>query len=170
MENKSLLATALVGKTHGLNGFLKIVSLSGEYDHLASLDQAEIRTREGRNIKVEVEDVLFHKEDFLMKFSSFSTPEKARVLSGGVMYITRDRAPALEDGEYYIADLYGLKAEVVGKVVGEICDTSEGSQALLLHIRMADGQIRLVPNMEPFVGIRDFEKGSIEILMPEVLE
>ena len=170
MENKSLLATALIGKTHGLNGFLRIVSLSGEYEHLSTLDKAEIRTRDGRSIHVEVEDVLFHKEDFLMKFASFSTPEKARTLSGGVMYITRDKAPALDEGEYYIADLYGLKAEVGGKAVGVVCDTSEGSQALLLHIRMADGRVRLVPNMEPFVGVRDFENGSIEILMPEVLE
>ncbi len=170
MENKSLLATALVGKTHGLDGFLRIVSLSGGYDHLAVLDRAVVKTREGRRIDVEIEDVLFHKDSFLMKFSSFNTPEKARVLSGGVMYITRDKAPVLEEGEYYVADLYGLEAVVDGKVVGVVEDTSEGSQALLLHVRRNDGSIRLVPNMAPFIGKRDFDAGRIEILMPEVLE
>ena len=30
----SLLTAATIGRTHGLEGYLKIYSLSGEYDHL----------------------------------------------------------------------------------------------------------------------------------------
>ena len=32
-----LLATAKIGKTHGIDGFLRVYSLSGEYSHLKNL-------------------------------------------------------------------------------------------------------------------------------------
>ena len=35
-----LLSTATIGKTHGVEGFLRVYSLSGEYAHLKKLREA----------------------------------------------------------------------------------------------------------------------------------
>lgn len=169
MARRNLLATAKVGKTHGLKGFLRLESLSGEFEHLEVLDEALIRTKEGKEVEVHVEDTSYHADSFLMKFSGYDSPEKARFLSGGVMYITRDRAPKLEDGEYYIADLFDLEMVLEdGLSVGRVVSVSEGSQAMLLHVQKENGKIFLVPNMKPFIGDIDFEKNTITLLMKEV--
>ena len=171
MANRSLLATAKVGRTHGLDGFVRIESLSGEYEHLANLDEAVIRTREGKEIKVTVDGCRVQAETFLMRFEGYSSPEKARFLSGGVMYITRDRAPKLEEGEYYVADLFDLDMILEdGTSVGKVESVSEGAQALLLQVRNKEGKLFLVPKMDQFVGSIDFEKGTITLLMKELSE
>ena len=46
--------------------------------------------------------------------------------------------------------------------------TSEGAQALYLHVRTEDG-IRLVPYLPVYIGKVDTEAGTIELLMPELL-
>ena len=167
---KTLLATALVGRTHGLEGYVRIESLSGDYEHLADLDECVIETKDKRRVNAEVESVKMHQDCLLMRFCGYPTPEKARVLSGGVMYITRDRAPELEEGEYYIADLYGCSVIVDGERVGEITDTSEGAQALLLHVKRDDGRIFLVPNMKPFVSEVDTSNGKVILANRDLLE
>ena len=46
----TLLASAKVGKTHGVDGFLRIYSLSGEYRHLKKLTSVRLVTKEGKDV------------------------------------------------------------------------------------------------------------------------
>ena len=108
---------------------LKIYPLSGEYDHLLHLDEAFLELRSKERVKVTVKDTKMHQDAVLMRFNEYPDREKAKVLSGSVMYIDRSKCPPLEEGEYYIADLYGMSVVYQGKEVGVVEDTSEGAQA-----------------------------------------
>ena len=169
MEKKTVLATATVGRPHGVEGFLKIYSLSGEYKHLLKLDEAVLELKDKEKVRVTVKDVKMHQDCLLMRFNEYADREKAKILSGSLMYISRDKCPPLKKGEYYIADLYGASVFYEGKPVGVVVDTSEGAQALLLHVKCDDGKIYLVPNMKPFIEKVDAEKGEIILSMKEVL-
>ena len=68
---EQLLATATVGKTHGVNGFIKINSLSGEYDHLMKLDSCILKTRDGKQVAVTIEDIAVHSSNILFKFIGY---------------------------------------------------------------------------------------------------
>ena len=164
-----LLSAATVGSRHGLEGFLKIYSLSGEYDHLERLDECVLRMKDGSEKKVIAESIRLVSGDALIRFRGYDTPEKARVLAGGVLFIERSQAPELGEGEFYVADFYGLDVISDGVRAGTIEDTSEGAQAIMLHIRCNDGRIRLVPYLPVFLSHPDFDKGTIELLMPELL-
>ncbi len=166
---EGLLTAASIGRTHGVDGYLRIYSLSGEYAHLAKLRKCRIRGRDGKERDAEVESVRTQGDLFLMRFRGFETPEKARVFSGGYLRIERSEAAELEEGEFYVADFYGLSVVCQGKAVGTIKDTSEGAQALLLHIQK-DDRTYLVPYLPVFISRPDFDKGTIELLMPELLE
>ena len=89
MEKKTVLATATVGRVHGVDGFLKIYPLSGEYDHLLHLDEAFLELRSKERVKVTVKDTKMHQDAVLMRFNEYPDREKAKVLSGSVMYIDR---------------------------------------------------------------------------------
>ena len=165
----SLLAAATSGRTHGLDGYLRLYPLSGEIEHLMKLEEAVIRLRDGSEKKVIAESIRLVSGDALIRFRGYDTPEKARVLAGGVLFIERSQAPELGEGEFYVADFYGLDVISDGVKAGTIEDTSEGAQAIMLHIRCNDGRIRLVPYLPVFLSHPDFDKGTIELLMPELL-
>ena len=165
----SLLAAATIGRTHGLDGYLRLYPLSGEIEHLMKLEEAVIRLRDGSEKKVIAESIRLVSGDALIRFRGYDTPEKARVLAGGVLFIERSQAPELGEGEFYVADFYGLDVIYDGVRAGTIEDTSEGAQAIMLHIRCNDGRIRLVPYLPVFLSHPDFDKGTIELLMPELL-
>lgn len=169
MEKKTVLATATVGRPHGVEGFLRIYPLSGEYEHLLKLDEALLELKNKEKVKVTVKDVKMHQDALLMRFNEYADREKAKLLSGSLMYISRDKCPPLKKGEYYIADLYDASLVFEGERVGTVVDTSEGAQALLLHVRTEDGRIFLVPNMKPFIEKVDMEKGEIVLAMKELL-
>ena len=165
----SLLAAATIGRTHGLDGYLRLYPLSGEIEHLMKLEEAVIRLRDGSEKKVIAESIRLVSGDALIRFRGYDTPEKARALAGGVLLIERSQAPVLDEGEFYVADFYGLDVISDGVKAGTIEDTSEGAQAIMLHIRCNDGRIRLVPYLPVFLSHPDFDKGTIELLMPELL-
>ena len=127
----------------------------------------ELKNKE--KVKVTVKDVKMHQDALLMRFNEYADREKAKLLSGSLMYISRDKCPPLKKGEYYIADLYDAPLVFEGERVGTVVDTSEGAQALLLHVRTEDGRIFLVPNMKPFIEKVDMEKGEIVLAMKELL-
>lgn len=166
-----MLATALVGKSHGIEGFLFVRSLSGKTAHIKKLKSCTLRFSDGRELPVTVEAVKAHGDDLLMRFVGYETPEKAKRLSSAEILVPREEAAPLAKGKVYIADLYGLDVLFDGEVVGVVEATSEGSQAELLHIRgKKDGKIHLVPYMQPFCNSCNLELGNVELLMKELLE
>ena len=169
MDEREYLSTAKIGKTHGLEGYVRIFSLSGETEHLLKLKEGRARLKDGRTVDVRIASVRLLDSDVLMKFDTFNTPEKARILSGGILQIRREDAPPLEEGEYYMADLFGLSIVSDGNIVGTVEGIGEGSQAPLLIVRKKDGKSFLLPLMEPFCDHPDFEKGSIELLEKDLL-
>ena len=170
MEAK-LLSTATIGKTHGLEGFLRVYSLSGEVSHLKKLDSCIVSLPDGSEKCLEIEAIKSNGDLFLMKFKGYDAPETARALSKGVMKIPREKAPKLKKGEYYIADLYNMDVMSDGQKLGEIVSTAEGAQALLLEVRsIRDGKIHIVPLLDVYVGPVDVKANTLELLVPELLD
>ena len=167
MKDK-LLATALVGKTHGLLGYLKLNSLSGENDHLVNLKKCVLKSKNEELGAYFITDVKLQANNLLVKFQGYDTPEKAKLLSGTVMYVNREDAAKLEEGEYYVADLIGLDISYNDEAIATVEAISEGSQALYLNVRY-NNKLYYIPNMHPFVSKPDFKENKINLLMRELL-
>lgn len=166
-----LLSTAVVGKTHGVEGYLKLTSLSGEYNHIKKLKMCTLRLTDGREVVVEIESMKKQGDHYLVRFIDYFSPEIARRLSASVMLIDRASAPKLDEDEYYFADLIGLRVLVDDNDVGNVEFISEGAQSLYLHIKaIKDGKTYVVPNMKPFVIDIDIERGHIVLQNSLLLE
>ena len=166
---EELLSSATIGKTHGVKGFLRVYSLSGDYSHLKKLKECYALFPDGREKLLSVSDISMQGDLFLMRFSGYDTPESARLLSGSILRVKRSDAHKLKKGEFYIADLYGLKLVYQGNEVGTVVSVSEGAQAMLLSIDK-DGKEYLVPYLPVFVSSPDFSTGTIELRMGELLD
>lgn len=166
-----LLSTAKIGKTHGVEGFLRIYSLSGEYSHLKKLDSCIVRFPDGSENTLDVESIRIQGDLFLYRFKGYDSPEKARKLSNGIIMIPRQKAPKLEKGEYYVADLYGMDVISEGDRVGVVLSVSDGPQALLLEVeRISDKKRFMVPLLDVYIANVDIKNNTLDLLMSELIQ
>ncbi|MDR0400431.1 MAG: ribosome maturation factor RimM [Treponema sp.] len=159
---------ALVGPPFGLKGFVKIRSLSGEFEHLLTLKQAVLR-QGGREQLREIEAAA-GGPSLIMKFRGFNSPEAARVLTGAELLVSREEAAPLRRGEYYIEDLKGLEVWEGAEALGLITDVLEGGGGSLVELRLKNGETRLVPFRDEFFGDIDLAGRRAPLLCRWILE
>jgi 16S rRNA processing protein RimM len=159
---------ALVGPPFGLKGFVKVRSLSGEFDHLLRLKQAVLR--QGGREQVRELEAAEGVPSLVMKFRGIDSPEAARVLTGAELLVGRDEAAPLGQGEYYIEDLKGLEVWEGAEVLGSISDILEGGGGSLAELRLTSGETRLVPFRDEFFGEVDIEGKRARLLCRWILE
>jgi 16S rRNA processing protein RimM len=170
------LVIGFIRRTHGLTGFLKAESASGETAHFGRLEKVWLR-KDGREWEAAVEQVRpTAPGELLIKFRGCDVPETARLYSGCEILVPRGQAAPLKEGEFYLADLIGCRLispagpavspeEPLGRVRG-VC---QGAQAELLEVETG-GRVFFVPFLAPFVGRLDLENRTLELLAPWLLE
>ena len=100
------------------------------------------------------------------RFEGIEDRSAAEALRGSLVEIERSALPALEDGEYYHADLLGLEAvDREGNRVGTVSAVENYGAGDLLEIDVEGGKRSLIP-FRP--GIADLDHGKI-ILDPGFL-
>jgi len=163
-------AAAVVGAPFGLQGFVKVRSLSGETGHLAGLKEAALR-RDGREEVRAIEETAPAFRSLLVKFRGIDSPEAAKSLQGAEILVDRAHAAPLGDGEFYVEDLKGLEVRAAdGAALGRIEGVIEGGGGDLAEVRLASGELRLVPFRKEFFGDIDPEGGSAVLRNGWILE
>jgi len=125
--------------------------------------------RGGERRPVEIESARPHGRVLLVKFLGCDDPEAARALTHAVLYVDRAEMPALEEGEYYHADL--LECAVVdgkGTKLGRVCDVfpAGGHDVLVVE---SGGREWMLPVVASVVLEMDLEAGWIRVEVPEGL-
>jgi len=170
---QELLAVAKLGAPRGLNGFLKLHSYSGEYDHLKNIEFALVAPANSPNQAktMRVKAVELGDWGMSVAFEGYDTPEKARALTGLELFAPREGASPLKSNEWYIHDLVGLKLVLGSDVAGEVVGVLDGGADPLLEVRVtASGAQVLLPFRSEFIGDVDCEAGTIELLAGWLLE
>jgi 16S rRNA processing protein RimM len=172
----------IVSIPFGLDGRVKVRSLSGEEEHLLKLEKAVLR-KNGREGEYAVEEAF--SRPLSLKFAGIDSPEAAKILGGAEIIVGREEATPLREGEFYIEDLKGLKVYAAGTAleeksaseqapenepIGEITDIIEGGGSFLAEIVLVSGEKRLVPFRNEFFGVIDPETGRAELLVRWILE
>jgi 16S rRNA processing protein RimM len=160
----------LLGAPFGLEGYIKVRSLSGETDHIARLRQVTLR-RDGKERLFDVEGSEEKGDTLFIKFKGIDTPEAAKSLTGAEIVTGRENAVPLGPDEYYIGDLQGLTvAAEDGEILGQVTDILKGGGGELVEIRLPGGELRLVPFRKEFFGDVSPEEGRIVLLCRWILE
>lgn len=168
-SQEDLLAIGRLGSPHGVRGFLRVRSYSGETGHFEGLREI-LLSREGERRTVRVEETRVAGPEVLLRLAGCDGPEDARAWTGWEILVPRSRAAPLGPGEYYIADLAGCELVLAGRAVGTVDGVLEGGEAPLLEIRMSAGRTVLVPFRKEFVGDVDVPGRRIDLLADWILE
>ena len=166
------LVTAFVRRPHGVKGFVRLESASGETEHIEALSSVYLRlAKEGGSVfECQIEETAGSPAAFLVKFAGIDTPEEAARLAGAEVLVPRDKACPLAEGEFYVADLCQCVLVHEGEPVGGIKDVTEGGGGFLLEIELNCGGVRLVPFRNEFVGEVDIAKKTVELIHAWVLD
>ena len=164
----SNIAIGRVRKPHGVKGYLKVMSFSGEYDHFFDLDHITLKNKD-RTLDFKVDQVVPHGGEILMKLEGVDNPEKGRQLSGWEIWVKRTHAVARDSDEFYHADLVGCQVELKGAAVGKVVAILDSGADDLLEIETEEGK-KLIPFNPVFIGRVDTEKKQIELLEGWILD
>lgn len=166
-----LLKVGVITSTHGIRGEVKVFPTTD--DARRFLDLEEIILDTGKEKKVlTIENVKFFKNMVILKFEEYDNINDVEMYRQKELFVTRDQAVPLEENEYFIADLIGLKAvSDEGEDLGEIADVLQTAANDIYVIKKAGVSDLLVPAIKDCVKNVDIENGKIELhLLPGLRE
>ncbi|MGI6042249.1 MAG: ribosome maturation factor RimM [Candidatus Alectryocaccobium sp.] len=119
------LRVGVITTTHGLRGEVKVFPTTDSKERFLEIDEVVLRTSREETV-LHIEKVRFFKQLVIVKFKEYNRIEDVENLKQAELYVSRDNAAPLEEGEYYIGDLIGMKVFTDdGEEFGEILDVME---------------------------------------------
>ena len=155
----------VVGRPHGVRGLVHVQSYTAKPADLArygvlsddagrrwtlawrSAGVAELRDAEGR---------------------ALADRSAAERLTNVKLYVERERLPAPEPDEFYLADLVGLAASTPdGQVLGRVTVVHDYGAGASLEIALGDTHLVLVPFTVACVPAVDVGAGTLTVVLPD---
>jgi 16S rRNA processing protein RimM len=136
------IAIGIIRKAHGVRGEASIEPWTDSperFDELATVTL--VSPDETRVRDVAIESSRAHGKRALVKFAGINTPEQVQALQNWTLEIPEDEARELEENEYFLHDLVGLRLiDSSGTDRGVVTEVNEGGGGLLLIVRRPDGR------------------------------
>lgn len=169
-----LIVTGDITGTFGVDGFLKIVSSSGEYDHFSELNRVYIAFSKRKLSRKKdgwfsVEAIRLIPSFVLLKLEGVDTLEEAKYFVGGEVQVERAGACALLENEFYACDVCCCVLVFNGASVGKIVNVVDAA-GVLLEVIKNDGKVCYVPFNNEFIGEVNITEKTIELKKDWVLE
>ena len=159
MNKDKLIPVGSLIKHHGLKGELKVFLYNEDSETLVKGLPIWIETN-NNFISYDLENVRGSKKNLIIKFKSINSREKSQFLIKKEIYVSRNDFPDLDEG-FYLNDIIGFKIiNDNNQVYGYLKDVLvlTGNEILVVD---CDGKEVLVPNVEEFVKLFDFDKKLI---------
>ena len=164
----------IIGKitgAHGVRGENKVYPLTDDPRRFLKLKECFIC---GQNFEKPESSVCssarLDRGNVLVRFENVNDRDKAELLKGRFIAVTRDNAVKLKKGSYFITDLKGLNVidDVKGSV-GTVIDCFETGPQFTLEIRRDKKKNLMIPFVKAYCYEVNIEGGYIKCRMPEGL-
>lgn len=157
----SKLRVGVISSTHGIRGEVKVFPTTDDPKRFKFLKQVILEARRETR-ELEIENVKFFKQFVILKFKGIDNINDIEKYKGAELWVTRENAVPLEEGEYFIADLIGLRVMTdEGKLLGIMKDVLQTGANDVYEVTMEDGKDILLPVIDECILDVDLEKGEI---------
>ena len=164
------LRVGVITTTHGLKGEVKVFPTVDDPKRFLDLRQVLLRT--GRTEReLEVQNVRFFKKMVIVRFTGLDRIEDVEALRQAELYVSRENAVPLAEGEYYIGDLIDMEVRTTdGEVLGVLTDVMEtGANDVYVVQSKKYGEI-LIPAIKQCIIEVNIESGVMLVeLLPGLL-
>ena len=155
----------VIASTHGLQGEVNVFPTTQDPDRFKKLKKVTLHTQKGEEILLDVVSARFFKKFVIVKFKQFDDINEVEKFRGCELTIDRKDAIKLNKGEYYCADLIGLKiVDEDGKELGTLSEILQtGANDVYEMTRNDTDEKVYIPAIKDCVKEIDVEGGKIVI-------
>jgi 16S rRNA processing protein RimM len=165
-EPISWIELGVVARPHGVTGEVRVHVFNSESTLLRELGEIFLIGEEGEEGEepalVEIMSTRQGSKALLMRLAGVSSLEDAESLRGYALCVPREALPALEDGEYYHADLIGLEAFDGAESIGKVVEVIDYPSSECLKIERPGGFLE-VPMLPRWLDRVDIEGGKVHL-------
>ena len=163
MTKDDLFQIGYITDTHGLKGEVKVFPTTDDVRRFDVLEDTILVTPKGEKISLVAEKARYFKNLVILKFKDYDDINDVEKFKKSELYVTRENAIPLEEGEYYLKDLYGLKVITdEGEDLGIIDDIIETGANDVYVVKGDSGEV-LIPNIKQCVLKVDLENSTMEV-------
>ena len=166
---EDFLQVGVITATHGIRGEVKVFPTTDDPERYLDLETVYLDT--GREKKLlTISSVKFFKQFVILKFKEFDNINDVEPFRKKSLLVTREQAVPLEEDEYFIADLIGLRVITdEDKVLGELTDVLETGANDVYQVTDENGKEILLPAIKDCILSVDLEKGEMKVHILEGL-
>ena len=155
-----------VGKiigTHGIKGFLKVHSYSGNIQSLQSAQTVLLKGKDGKLTEYVIKSVAAHAGGFILSLDGFTDINQVQFLNGSELCLKRSQLPEPDEDEYYWSDLIGLAVQTdQGAELGILVDIFATGSSDIYVVR-GDSKEYLIPAIADVIAQVDIPGGKLII-------
>jgi 16S rRNA processing protein RimM len=168
----SRIAVGVIRKPHGIHGEASVELWTDSAERLEGLAAIILVSPDSRELRgASIESVRAHGGRALVRLAGIDSPEGVAELRNWTIEIDEREARALDEGEYFLHDLVGLKLiDEAGAERGVVVEALEGGGGILLDVRRKDGSHFDVPFAAAICTAIDIEAGTMVVDLPDGLD
>ena len=163
------LQVGVISSTHGVRGEVKVFPTTDDVTRFRQLKKVYLDT--GREmLPLEIQNVKFFKQFAILKFKGIDNINDIEKYRGKSLMIDREDAVDLEEDEYFIADMIGMKVCTEdGSEFGTLKDVMEtGSNDVYIIDSLEHGEV-LIPAIRECILDVDMDEERMTIHLMEGL-
>jgi 16S rRNA processing protein RimM len=158
---------AAVARPHGVNGELRLKVYNDDSDLLLRKPTPPIRLRmptgEERDIRITLARAMT-KGMMLVRLEGVSSRDAAEAMRGAELCVPRDAFPPLDEGEFYVCDIEGARAELPGgEAIGRVVELRSYPTCSVLVVARAEKPELEVPLLDAYVDAVDVAAGVVRL-------
>ena len=165
------LRVGVISSSHGVRGEAKVFPTTDDVQRFKKLKICILDT--GREYKeLHIESVKFFKQMVILKFKEIASIDELMPYKGKDLLVTRDQAVKLEENEYFICDLIGLRVVTdEGEDFGVLTDVIQTGANDVYEVKRPDGKEVLLPVIDECILDVDLEKQQVTAhIMPGLVD
>lgn len=159
---EDMFRVGVYANTHGIKGEIKVFPTTDDLGRFDYLKEVVFDTRKEGMITFKVSGCRYFKNMVIMKLKGIDNINDIEKYKGCDLYVTRDNAAKLEEGEYFIADIIG--ADVMtdeGNKLGKLTDVLQTGANDVYVVKMDNDKEVLLPVIKECVLDVDTENKKV---------
>lgn len=160
---EDLLKVGVITTTHGVRGEVKVYPTTDEPERFLDLEYVLLDT--GKELRrLDIKNVRFFKNLVILKFDGIDNINDIEKYKGRDLWIPREEAQELDEDEYYIADLLGMKVLLEdGSEFGTLKNVMEtGANDVYIVDSVEHGEVLLPAIKESILDV-DIETNTMTV-------
>ena len=162
---EQFLQVGVISSTHGIRGEVKVFPTTDDPNRFKKLKKVILETKKEK-LSLEVQGVKFFKQFVIVKFKGIDNINDIEQYKGCSLFVSREDAVALEEDEYFIADLIGMEVytdENPEELFGTLKDVIEtGANEVYLVESKTHGEV-LIPAIRQCILSVDVKAQKMQV-------